>query len=207
MLFRIYGQAILTLHERHSRLLIAARPPGKAAAPIAHALLAPLPPPGAKRSLSITGRSLRGMTPSMLSASRPSSVRPTRPGKKAASRTPSAACAGPCRARPTWRPSRMSTLRAWSRYTIIPRGNVSAIRPQPRFLGTICCTSNVNPPSCFRRNDSSGCVGYFHTNDGRGKTGMTSPPHPCPLPHRGEGVDFRSFSRPLPQLNPCKIFG
>ena len=47
MLFRIYGQAILTLHERHSRLLIAARPPGKAAAPIAHAiatLLAPLPP-------------------------------------------------------------------------------------------------------------------------------------------------------------------
>ena len=47
MLFRIYGQAILTLHERHSRLLLAARPPGKAAAPIAqamHALLAPLPP-------------------------------------------------------------------------------------------------------------------------------------------------------------------
>ena len=47
MVFRIYGQAILTLHERHSRLLIAAPPPGKAAAPIAHAiatLLAPLPP-------------------------------------------------------------------------------------------------------------------------------------------------------------------
>ena len=47
MLFRTYGQAILPLHERHSRLLLAARPPGKAAAPIAHAiatLLAPLPP-------------------------------------------------------------------------------------------------------------------------------------------------------------------
>ena len=47
MLFRLYGQAILTLHERHSRLLLAARPPGKAAAPIARAmqaLLAPLPP-------------------------------------------------------------------------------------------------------------------------------------------------------------------
>ena len=41
MLFRIYGQAILTLHERHSRLLIAARPPGKAAAPIAHAIASP----------------------------------------------------------------------------------------------------------------------------------------------------------------------
>jgi len=47
MLFKTYGQAVLTLHERHSRLLIALRPPGKAAAPIARALantLAPLPP-------------------------------------------------------------------------------------------------------------------------------------------------------------------
>ena len=48
MLFRTYGQAILTLHERHSRLLIAVRPPGKAAEPIAEAIsdiMAPLPPP------------------------------------------------------------------------------------------------------------------------------------------------------------------
>ncbi len=48
MLFRTAGQAVLTLHERHSRLLLAARPPGKAAAPIARVLaqlLAPLPPP------------------------------------------------------------------------------------------------------------------------------------------------------------------
>ena len=47
MLFRAYGQAVLTLHERHSRLLLAVRPPSKAAAPIAQALtrlLAPLPP-------------------------------------------------------------------------------------------------------------------------------------------------------------------
>ena len=47
MLFRTYGQAVLTLHERHSRLLLARRPPGKAAAPIATALahlLGPLPP-------------------------------------------------------------------------------------------------------------------------------------------------------------------
>ena len=48
MLFRTYGQAILTLHERHSRLLIAAQVPGKAAKPIAQAIakmLAPLPSP------------------------------------------------------------------------------------------------------------------------------------------------------------------
>ena len=30
MLFRTYGQAVLTLHERHSRRLLARRPPGKA---------------------------------------------------------------------------------------------------------------------------------------------------------------------------------
>ena len=33
MMFAKYGQAILTLHERSSRLLIAARPPGKSSAP------------------------------------------------------------------------------------------------------------------------------------------------------------------------------
>ena len=48
MLFRTYGQAILTLHERHSRLLIALRPPGKASNPIASAMtqvLGAFPPP------------------------------------------------------------------------------------------------------------------------------------------------------------------
>ena len=46
MLFRTYGQAVLTVHERHSRLLLAVRPPGKAATPIAQALarlLGPVP--------------------------------------------------------------------------------------------------------------------------------------------------------------------
>ena len=48
MLFSKYGQTVLTLHERQSRLLIAVRPPSKAAEPIAKAIsdiLAPLPPP------------------------------------------------------------------------------------------------------------------------------------------------------------------
>ena len=47
MLFSTYGQAILTLHERHSRLLIAVRLQSKAAKPIAKVMtdiLAPLPP-------------------------------------------------------------------------------------------------------------------------------------------------------------------
>ncbi|MHC4718469.1 MAG: IS30 family transposase [Planctomycetota bacterium] len=47
MLFRIYGQAVLTLHERYSRLLIAVRLPSKEAEPTAQAMtdiLAPLSP-------------------------------------------------------------------------------------------------------------------------------------------------------------------
>jgi transposase, IS30 family len=46
MMFAKYGQAILTLHERSSRLLIAAKPADKSASPIARMiadLLAPLP--------------------------------------------------------------------------------------------------------------------------------------------------------------------
>jgi IS30 family transposase len=48
MLFAKYGQAILTLHERHSRILLARRPPSKASSPIIAALrrmLKPLPQP------------------------------------------------------------------------------------------------------------------------------------------------------------------
>ena len=47
MLFRTYGQAVLTMHERDSRLCIAVRPGGKAAEPIASVMsqvLALLPP-------------------------------------------------------------------------------------------------------------------------------------------------------------------
>ena len=47
MLFGRYGQAVLTLHERHSRLIVAARPQGKASASVANAmsmLLSGLPP-------------------------------------------------------------------------------------------------------------------------------------------------------------------
>ena len=39
MLFSTYGHAVLTMHERYSRILIALRPPGKASRPIAGAML------------------------------------------------------------------------------------------------------------------------------------------------------------------------
>jgi IS30 family transposase len=44
MLFSKYGQAVLTVHDRHSRLLLAVRPPNKAADGIARRLLALLRP-------------------------------------------------------------------------------------------------------------------------------------------------------------------
>ena len=48
MLFGVHKQPVLALHERHSRLLIAARPPSKHADPMAQIMakiLAPLPAP------------------------------------------------------------------------------------------------------------------------------------------------------------------
>ena len=47
MLFSTYGHAVLTMHERYSRILIALRPPGKASRPIAGAMsqvLGQMPP-------------------------------------------------------------------------------------------------------------------------------------------------------------------
>ena len=54
MLFAQYGQAILTLHERFSRLLIAAKPQSKAARPIAAAIAKLLEPLPAQLRQSIT---------------------------------------------------------------------------------------------------------------------------------------------------------
>jgi transposase, IS30 family len=54
MLFSQYGQAILTLHERSSRLLIAAKPQSKAALPIAAAIAGLLQPLPAQLRQSIT---------------------------------------------------------------------------------------------------------------------------------------------------------
>jgi IS30 family transposase len=54
MLFARYGQAILTLHERSSRLLIAAKPQSKAALPIAAAIARLLQPLPAELRQSIT---------------------------------------------------------------------------------------------------------------------------------------------------------
>ena len=81
-LCRSHRPAVLTLHERHSRLLLAVRAPGKAAAPIAPALsrlLAPGRRPGARPSPSTTAPSSPAIPSSTPAASRPSSATPTPP--------------------------------------------------------------------------------------------------------------------------------
>ena len=84
MLFRTYGQVVLTLHERHSRLLIARRAPARPLTPSPSQWLASWPPSrpsGASVSPSTTAPSSPGITNSMPGASRPSSAMSAPPGR------------------------------------------------------------------------------------------------------------------------------
>lgn len=54
MLFSRYGQGVLALHDRHSRLLLAVRPPNRQAKPIARRLLALLRPLPARLRQTVT---------------------------------------------------------------------------------------------------------------------------------------------------------
>ena len=157
MLFKTYGQAILVAHERVSRILILARQPNKAAEPTAANSSpgsSPCHPSCARPSLSTTAPSSPSTTASKpTSVSKPSSAIPTAPGKRAGSRTPSDACAGPCRAKPISPPSVPKSSMPSSPPTTIPHENAWTSKPQPRHSWLNCCTSNVNPPSRFRGND------------------------------------------------------
>src|ERR1700747_1569519 len=92
--------------------------------------------------------------PCTASRSKPSSAIPTPPGKRAASRMPSAGCAASCRARPTSQPSQPAAFAVSLPLTTTPRANaLTSARPPSPLLN--CCTSSVNPPPCFRRDDIS----------------------------------------------------
>ena len=108
MLFSRYGQAVLAVHERGSRLTMIVRQPGKEAAPMADtltALPAPLParlPARLRRTLTFdngTEFAYHYMLHQPLKIKTFFAIR-TPPGKKAGSRTPSADCAAICRAKP-----------------------------------------------------------------------------------------------------------
>ena len=136
MLFRTYGQAVLTLHERTSRLLLAVRPPGKAAAPIAHALthlLTPMPPDGRQTVTFDNGTEFACHHHLHALGIETFFCDPYAPGRKAASKTPSAVCAARCPAKPTWPPSPTSGFITWFMRTTTPRGNASVCHARGDF--------------------------------------------------------------------------
>src|SRR4029077_4477545 len=84
--------------------------------------------------------------------SKPSSAIPTPPGKRAASRMPSAGCAASCRARPTSQPSQPVAFAVSLPLTTTPRANaLTSARPPSPLLN--CCTSSVNPPPAHSLHD------------------------------------------------------
>ena len=155
MMFSKYGQAVLTVHERKSRLLLAVRLASKTADGVARHLVKLF---GACRHLSvrpspsITAPSSPATSRSIAWRSTPSSVILTRPGKKAASRTPSDECAALSRAKPTSPRSQPAVFAALSPPTITPRANVLTSEHRLSFSPK-CCTSSVNRPPCVRRDD------------------------------------------------------
>src|SRR5882724_10964940 len=119
--------------------------------------------PGSSPSTASSAKPSRSTTePSSLSttnspassASGPSSAIPTAPGKKAASKTPSAACEDPCRARQTSRPSTATPSTPASPPTTTHPASASDTNHPLRPSLLNCCTSNVNPPPRFRGGDS-----------------------------------------------------
>ena len=161
MLFATYGQAILVAHQRKSRLILLAKQPSKAAAPTAEQRRAWLEPlPGklqancARRSPSITAPNSPCITASKPnSASKPSSAILTAPGKKAVSKTPSAACDAGCPAKPTSQPSTPIPSPPTPPPITSHPENASPSKPPPRLSFPNRCTSNVNPSPGLRRDD------------------------------------------------------
>ena len=155
MLFRTYGQAVLALHERHSRLCWPRDRPARRQSPSQRPCTtcspcclqaADRPPRSTTAPSSPTSSQTPVTTASMTWASKLSSAIPTLPGRKAASRTPSSkkplsdACGAACPARPTWHKYPRSALRNWCTRTTTRRASASASKRQLKYSSTKCCT-------------------------------------------------------------------
>ena len=105
MLFRTYGHAVLTMHERHSRILIAVRPPGKASTSIANAMAQVLEqlPTQWRRTITFDNGTEFARHHQLHAMGIETFFCDTH-GRRVASRTLSVASGGLCRVRPTWRP-------------------------------------------------------------------------------------------------------
>src|SRR6266850_4275247 len=111
------------------------------------------PKPYVVRSLSITAPSSLTTTDSISSRCVPFSVMPIHRGKRVVSRTPSVACVEVCQGKLIWPHSPMNTCSHWFVPIITLQENVLTTKLRLRSLPVTCCTSNVNPPTGFRRYD------------------------------------------------------
>src|SRR5215210_1504363 len=87
------------------------------------------------------------------SRSTPSSATRTRRGKRAVLKTPLEGCAALFPARPISPHSRTAASVISSPSITTLHENALTSKPPPR-LSAKCCTSSVNPPPCFRRDDN-----------------------------------------------------
>ena len=150
MLFARYGQAILTVHERSSRILLATRPPNKAADPIAEQLLALFAglPQSLRQTVTFDNGTefafhyrLHRLAMAIFFCD------PHAPWQRAVSKTPSAASDALSPAKPTSPPSQTNNSTPASPPTTTHPENALTSKPPPRSSSLSCCTSSVNPPS------------------------------------------------------------
>ena len=88
------------------------------------------------------------------SASKPSSAIPTRPGRKAASKTPRPIAPVSAAQNRSRHHLAASTSTDCSAPTTLPPESALTSEPQPRSSSSNCCTSNVNPPLRHQRHDA-----------------------------------------------------
>src|SRR5579883_818304 len=116
----------------------------------------PCSPPSPSRcvrpSPSTTEPSSLATRRSTSSPSKPTSATPMPLGKRAESKTPSAAPAASSLAKQTSPSSQINASSPSSASIITPQENASATKRPPRSSSN-CCTSSVNPPSRLRGND------------------------------------------------------
>src|SRR5262249_34464817 len=112
-----------------------------------------------KPSPSIMEPSLLAIAACTPSTSRPSSATRTRPGRREVSRTPSVDCVASFPERPTSPTSQTKASSPSWLPTPAPHESALPTNPQPSSSSPLCCTSNVNPPPGFRRDDGvlGGC--------------------------------------------------
>jgi IS30 family transposase len=159
MLFSRYGQSVLVLHERTSRLTVFLKTDNRKAEPTAQLLrrlLEPLPPP-LRRTLTFDNGTEfaehHSLNPAPLGLAT-YFCDPHSPWQKGGARqTPSAASGASCQDARTSTASTPTSSSPPSAPSTTSRDSVWTIAPRPRSSPTSCCTSNGNPHPDLRRDE------------------------------------------------------